>query len=275
MNCIVPIPAAIITKLASFKKLVPGIFTVIHTFGRDMKMNPHFHVSSTAGGLSLDYQKWIPDFFIKHDSVKRMWKVEVLKVFRNLYQQGKLELPPQLKHFDTYTKFNTWLDFLFEKSWVVHLQKKSKSHNHNVKYVGRYLKRPPIAETRITQYDDKNVTFYYLSHHTKQKTLVTLPISDFIANLVRHIPDNNFRLIRYYNWLSNRNRSKLLPIVYKLVNHQVVPSIKITWRSLYKSSFGIDPLICSICQITMTLYSISTPTNASLTLQHQTLATRS
>lgn len=272
MNQIVPIPASIITKLASYKHLIPGIFTVIHTFGRDMKTNVHFHVSSTTSGLSLDYQKWIPDFFIKHDTVKRMWKSEVLKVLRILYKQGKLQMLPELKHLNTYTKFNQWLDFLYQKSWVVHLQKKSDNHKHNVEYVGRYLKRPPIAETRITQYDGKNVTFQYLSHYTKQKTSITLTVPDFIARLIRHIPDTNFRLIRYYNWLSNRTRSKLLPIVYELVKHQAIHFANVTWRELYKRSFGIDPLICAICKVTMTLQSICTPSNRSLLTQHESLA---
>lgn len=273
-NHIAKIPAGIITKLAFHKKLIPGIFTVIHTFGRDLKTNVHFHLSTTSGGLSLDHKKWIPDFFIKHDSVKKMWKTSVLATMRRLYKQGKLEMPPSLYHLNTYEAFNSWLNLLYQKSWVVHLKKKTANQQHNVKYVGRYLKRPPLAETRITNYDEKGVTFFYLSHYTKQRTLVTLTTTEFISRLIRHIPDQNFRLIRYYNWLSNRNRSKLLPIVYSLVKHASSSFQAISWRSMFQKSFGYDPLLCSICHTIMELTSISQPVISDLINQHQALATR-
>jgi len=272
MNHITPIPAFIITKLARYRRLIPGIFTVIHTFGRDLKQNVHFHVTTTAGGASLDYQKWVPDFFIKHDSVKRMWKTGVVKVLRKLFKQNALQLPPQLKHITTYAEFNSWLDFIYQKAWVVHLQKKKASHKHNVEYVGRYLKRPPLAETRITNYDGEKVTFYYLDHYDKQRTLVSMPVFEFIARLIRHIPDSNFRLIRYYNWLSNRTRSKLLPIVYQLVKHQIKYSVTVNWQSLFQASFGIDPLSCPKCNTSMLLSSISQPSMNSLLCSHRDLA---
>lgn len=273
-NHIVKIPAGIITKLASYKKLIPGIFTVIHTFGRDLKTNVHFHVSTTAGGLSPDHTKWIPDFFIKHDSVKNMWKTSVLATMRRLYKQGNLKMPPALQHLTTYQAFNSWINVLYQKSWVVHLKKKSANQQHNVKYVGRYLKRPPLAETRITNYDDNGVTFFYLDHYDKQRTLITLTTTEFIARLIRHIPDQNFRLIRYYNWLSNRTRGDLLPLVHQLVKHAIFSVTSISWRSMFHQSFGYDPLLCNICHIIMELTSISKPSQSNLINRHQELATK-
>jgi hypothetical protein len=35
------------------KSYVPGIAMVLHTFGRDLKFNPHIHMLVTCGGLSL------------------------------------------------------------------------------------------------------------------------------------------------------------------------------------------------------------------------------
>lgn len=37
---------------------IPGFYTVLHSFGSDIKYNPHFHVLITAGGLRLDKKKW-------------------------------------------------------------------------------------------------------------------------------------------------------------------------------------------------------------------------
>ena len=37
---------------------IPGFYIVLHTFGSDIKFNPHFHVLITAGGLRIDKKKW-------------------------------------------------------------------------------------------------------------------------------------------------------------------------------------------------------------------------
>lgn len=68
------IPAQIITKVGKQKHLIPGIFMAIHTFGRDLKPNVHFHLSTTSGGLSLDHTKWINKFYIHHEILKQEWK---------------------------------------------------------------------------------------------------------------------------------------------------------------------------------------------------------
>ena len=36
---------------------IPGFYVVLHTFGSDIKFNPHFHVLITAGGIRLDKKK--------------------------------------------------------------------------------------------------------------------------------------------------------------------------------------------------------------------------
>ncbi len=40
------------------KGVLPGIFTALHTFGRDLKYNVHVHLSVTRGGLSDDHSAW-------------------------------------------------------------------------------------------------------------------------------------------------------------------------------------------------------------------------
>jgi hypothetical protein len=42
-----------------YGKYLSGFFTVLHSFGSDVKFNPHFHVLITAGGLSINKKKWI------------------------------------------------------------------------------------------------------------------------------------------------------------------------------------------------------------------------
>ncbi len=51
----------------------------------------------------------------------------------------------------------------------------------------------------IGEYDTRGQSGYQLS------------IEEFIGKFVSHIPDIGFRMIRYYRFLANRLRGKLLP----------------------------------------------------------------
>ena len=55
-------------------------------------------------------------------------------------------------------------------------------------------------------------------------------------------------MIRYYGFLSHRLRSKLLPIVYKLLDQQDRSSASPpSWVELIQKNFGFNPLTCILC----------------------------
>ena len=81
-----------------------GIYIVLHTFGSDLKFNPHFHVIVTAGGLSLDSKKWISapqGFLMPEKGLKKRWKFNVIKSIIARNNAGLLEMP-FLKKQDNY-----------------------------------------------------------------------------------------------------------------------------------------------------------------------------
>ncbi|EOT3319021.1 IS91-like element IS91 family transposase, partial [Escherichia coli] len=46
------IAADVILEICHQTDVEPGIFTVIHTWGRDQQWHPHIHLSTTAGGVT-------------------------------------------------------------------------------------------------------------------------------------------------------------------------------------------------------------------------------
>lgn len=269
-----PITAKLITQTASKMGVIPGIFVALHTFGRDLKRNMHFHLSTTLSGLSKDKTKFIPNLRFNRknlESIKQSWRDSVISLLKNEFLQGRLIVPDQ---FASDSDFLTWLDVLANKKWVVHFAKPSDNHHRNVTYLGRYLKRPPIGETRIKNYDGQFVTFVYFDHHDKSEHSMTIPVFDFIKRVIAHIPDKHFRVVRYYNWLSNRTRKTLLPLVYQALG-QIVKKLKdLSWRELIINNFGTDPLICPHCKdSSMSLtHCVYTNSVAKLKQKHQKVA---
>ena len=76
-----------------------------------------------------------------------------------------------------------------------------------IKYIGRYLGRPVIATSRIDSYDGDSVTFHCNLHEDNKYVVETIPAIDFIKRLIRHIPEKNFKMIRY-GGLYARHREK-------------------------------------------------------------------
>ena len=269
------IAAGIVKELAAKDGFLPGIFLAIHTFGRDLKRNFHLHLSTTIGGLRLpDYESYREGAYFHHRPIKNMWRYRVIDLLRTEFQQGKLTMPPNLRHLRTDSAFRSWTAQFYRTDWVVELSRQSQDMKVNVHYLGRYLKRPPIGETRIKAYDGQFVTFEYLDHYTDTQSCTTLPVLDFIARLIAHIPDKYFRMIRYYGFLATRVRGKLLPKVYSFLAMKTSTAKKVytTWRQMLLNIFHRDPIHCPRCKISMELTDIVLPLSISLSDAHRNIA---
>lgn len=248
LKVIAKLAADCIKAIARKKKVTPGIFIAIHTFGRSLTRNVHIHVSTTTGGLSDDLTQW-KNLFFKQDTLMKMWRYRIIDLFRKMHAQEPLNIPKAIQQqLNPHVTFNHFLDKLYQKQWIVDCAKPTTDHKISVDYLGRYTKRPPIAESKLRHYDGNEVTFSYLDHTTKTYKKLTLSIDEFIGRFVQHIPDEGFRMIRYYGFLANRLRGKLLPIVHKLIGQQSEYNNPLpTYASLMEKSFGFNPLACILC----------------------------
>jgi hypothetical protein len=190
LNKIGLIAAHTIQSIADTKNVIPGIFIAIHTFGRDLKRNVHIHLSTTMGGITQDHQRWKKLFF-HQSTLMRMWRYEILKLFKT----PGIILPQAIqRQINSSFNFNKFLNRLYQKHWVVHCGKPQLDHQQIVSYLGRYIKRPPIAESTLRHYDGSEVTFKHLDHNTNTYRELTLSVDDFIAKFIQHIPDDERQL---------------------------------------------------------------------------------
>jgi hypothetical protein len=277
LNKISKIAADCLMNIAAKKGIILGVFIALHTFGRSLKRNIHLHVSTTVGGISIELSKWKKLVFHKHILMKT-WRYKIIKLFRDAYRQKLLIIPKNIENLLNHTfTFENFLDHLYKKHWIIDCAKPEKTLNKIINYLSRYIKRPAIAESRLKYYDGYEVTFKYLDHYTKTHTKKTISAEEFIGNFVRHIPDENFRVIRYYGFLANRVRGKLLPLVNKLLESvdAVVTTSKASFSSLLQANFNIDPLRCILCnsQLALTGVKFKKTNIATLIGLHKELAT--
>ena len=228
----------------------PAIMVVIHTFGRDLKFNPHIHLLISCGGLSKCKTKWIHNSYLHHLALKETWRYQIITALREAIKSGEIKMDPCI------------LDKAYSsaKQWYVHIGKKLADAKKVVKYIGRYTKRPAIAQTRITSFINNIVTFWYEDHKDKCKINIALPALDFIGKLVAHIHDHHFKQIRYSGLLAARSRSANLERSRVLLNlDEPQMWLRTSWRHRIRAFSGNDPLTCPKCKLEMTKTQIHFP----------------
>ncbi|PSW04418.1 hypothetical protein C9I89_13940 [Photobacterium lipolyticum] len=176
----------------------------------------------------------------------KSWRTKILTLLRQQYSQ--LLLPEAMvNQIRDYQEWSRYLDPLYNRYWRVFFAKKTKHGKQTVNYLGRYLKRPPIAASRLKHYDGKDITFVFLNHRTKQYETDTLTQESMILRINDHIPEKHFRMLRYYGFLSNRRRGEQLPLVYKALEMDVEPALTLSFAALMKEFTNIDPYACILC----------------------------
>lgn len=68
-----------------------------------------------------------------------------------------------------------------------------------------YSGKPAMAESRLISIDYSHslIPYWYDDYKTNKRITITEHVFEFIAKIIRHIPDKNFKTIRYYV-LSNK-----------------------------------------------------------------------
>lgn len=221
-------------KMNNSKNFTPGFIMVLHTFGRDLKWNPHIHCLISEGGYS-------DDGFWRN--VKHLDYTYLRKAFRTaLLNELESRIGPSFKKVKSKCYSDT------PEGFYVHAKPNRCDPKTVVKYIGRYLGRPVIATSRIDKYDGQMVTFHYNRHDDNSYVEETLPAMEFIERLIRHIPEKHFKMIRY-GGLYARHReidSKLNKAISR-EKHSIYRSFN-QWRIAILSSFGYDPLDCPDCK---------------------------
>lgn len=248
---------------------LPGLYIVLHTFGSDLKFNPHFHMIVTAGGLSLDKSQWISspkDYLMPEAGLKKRWKYNVISAIIEKNNAGLLQMPYLSKQGKP-LNLRGVISVISKLSWYIFIGSRLLEVGMTVKYIGRYTKRPVIAETRILHCDDKWVIFQYKDYADEGKSSVKkMRLFTFITYLVHHIPDKHFRVVRGYGLFSNRLKGELVPKARRLLGQspQSKAMVHPSWRERKIQESGDDPLICEDCLIEMQLVAACFKPNYSL-----------
>ena len=220
-------------NLNKSRNFTPGFIMVLHTFGRDLKWNPHIHCLISEGGYSDD-GFWRNIYHFNYNYLRNSFRTALLN-------EMELKIGPSFK------KVKALCYSEHEHGFYVYAKPNKCDPSTVIKYIGRYLGRPVIATSRIDSYDGDSVTFHYNRHEDNKYVVETIPAIDFIKRLIRHIPQKNFKMIRYGGlYARHREEDKRLYRAVSMQKKRLFLSFT-QWRTAILTSFGYDPLKCPNC----------------------------
>ena len=245
---------------------LPGIISVLHTWGQSLSFHPHIHCIVSGGGIDADAdwknaKKNSYRFLFPVKAMSIVYRAKFLQALQHLIDAGEVTLPAV---GSAKSEAKQLLDILYKKDWIVYAKAPLAGPHAVIEYLGRYTHKVAISNHRIMDIDEQNntVTFAYKDYAdgNKQKQM-TLDSKEFVRRFTQHILPKGFTKIRTYGYLANRNRRNRINAVLvkmKLTLHRGLVKIPIQVRLL--EQYGINITQCPCCnQNTMQLLLVYQP----------------
>jgi Putative transposase/Transposase zinc-binding domain len=234
--------AAVIQQWARLKYGVRVLIMVIpHTFGGRLNFNSHLHILVSAAGLQESEARWVHSLIFdeKKDKSKlmSMWRFAVITYLRAALQANVLasDSSPQTLRIRFTQQYERW--------WSIDIDP-FESKKHFLRYAGRYVRRPPIAQYRFIKITDREVKFWTKDKLRERRVNISFTPEEFVANLAEHVPDRYQHGIRYFGLLAPGSGARTSAAVFALLGQQKRPRPRrLNWAFLLSRDFEKNPLI--------------------------------
>jgi predicted RNA-binding Zn-ribbon protein involved in translation (DUF1610 family) len=184
-------------KLASDKGLrapISGFTALLHTWTQRLDFHPHIHCLVPGAGLGArgQYVRVKNERFL-------VYLPHLQSAFRQhlyrLFQEHQWSVDPQV----------------WRKDWGVHIQP-AGSGAAALKYLGRYVARTAITDSRLLALTERSVTFRWKDRDRNRNQTLTLPGVEFVRRYLRHVLPVGLRSVRYYGFCHPTAKAKRLRV---------------------------------------------------------------
>jgi hypothetical protein len=235
---------------AKYLGAIPGIVSVLHTWGQCLSFHPHIHCIVSGGGI-LAGDEWIDAkknsyrFLFPIKAMSIVYKTKFLQALKSMIVAKEVNCPDGIDA-------KILLDNLYLKDWVIYAKAPFGGPHAVIEYLGRYTHKVAISNHRIVSIDEQEntITFDYKDYaDANKKKQMVLDSKEFIRRFTQHILPKGFTKIRTYGYLANRNRHQRINAVLankKMPLHKGLVKIPIQVRLL--EQYGIEINQCPCCK---------------------------
>lgn len=165
-----------------------GFTMILHTWNQRLHFHPHLHcivpgAGITANGTVVTVKN--ANFLVPQPALRSLFRARFRDGLADLAKEH--ELPP--------------IDpTVWQKDWGVHLQPFGSGENI-IKYLGAYVCRTAIGDSRILSVSDTHVSFRWKDRaHGDAQRVETLEGAEFVKRYLRHVLPRGMRAVRYFGF---------------------------------------------------------------------------
>ena len=161
-----------------------GFISFLHTWDTKLLFHPHLHVVVLGGyfGACGRFVKLDREQFIPNSVLSKKFKTCFLNSLRDDLKQN---IPSPF----------------WKQKWVVFTKRSFDSSESVIEYLGRYVKKLAISESRMVALTNDGVSFRYRQHKGRnekpEKKIMFLPGEDFLRRYFQHVLPARFVRVRY------------------------------------------------------------------------------
>jgi hypothetical protein len=177
----------------------PGMISVLHTFGSDMKYHVHVHSLLTFGGIDEEGNWCSPKHktrLCRNSKFRYTFKNLFLKGMKKLYKKGLIKFDKNYEEVTEAVKDSNWTIF------VTHPTMKTETIEL---YVARYINKIAVSNSRLNYIKENEEVHLIYNDYKKQKAGEAAPKAikkmhplEFLNQLLQHLPPRYFQRIRRY-----------------------------------------------------------------------------
>ena len=237
----------------------PGFLSILHTWDQKLKAHFHLHCLVAGGVVSADKKRFTPitgDYLFNQQALSLVFRAKFIQRMTLDRKKGRIKLATDA--------FKRLKNTLFEKTWVLSVRDPVKRPERVLEYLARYTHRVAIANSRIKALKDAMVTFTAKNRKINRTESVTISAVEFIRRFLLHSLPNRFVRIRHYGFWANRNRTKNLETIRRLMGLVAPPPMQaLALEKMLQQIAGIDITTCPCCNTgKMQFYAEITPYRA-------------
>lgn len=228
---------------------LPGMTSVLHTWGSDLKHHPHVHCLVTFGGLDEQHGRWCwpkyKDKLVKHHKLCNTFRDNFLRALKDWMTRSGREI-----YHQSYGVLTAGLE---QKRWVVNQQRPTMDAEVINAYLSRYICRIGISDKRL-RYDaaTQTVELTYNDYRRQApgeaapQATRQLPPLVAMANILQHVLPAHFHRTRSYGLHAANTRKRLGPLLKGYVK-QTPDTVLMVMRLLKAMLRGQLRDVCEQC----------------------------
>jgi hypothetical protein len=232
-----------------------GMIAILHTWGQNLLSHNHVHCI-VPGGALVDGERWQPsksNYIFPVKAMSQIFKGVFISGLRTLYEESKLKIPNDLDSKASLSirkNFDALINTLMRKPWVVYAKEPFAGPEKLLDYLGRYVNKIAISNSRIISCAKKSVKFKWRDYSDGNKVkIMELKPEEFIRRFLSHIVPERFMRVRFFGFLANACKNENIAKIRKLLSYEPAEeNHKKDARSLMLELTGNDITLCPKCK---------------------------